>query len=285
VRVNGGEIARKVENNEWIPLDNIESFAISLNGNSYTQQTPTNSLKLAGFIMAEKKNFLILLKYKQNLNNYAVVDLLPPFVVYNCLPKHLNLQFILKAKTKSTITVNSQQSYSIFTSEDVGALEIKATVAGYTWSKKFKFRQEKDGVESQLELGDEGNYHTILNYLFKRDKNSNQYVLTIYCKKIIINELCDKLIVYGNFEVDEKDKKMDRFMLLGGQKKSDDAFDDKIIMVGEEVGNKIRVCGSHSVFDFATPISIGGLGESQARIVVDREYEGEKDSLFTIIGV
>ena len=94
----------------------------------------------------------------------------------------------------------------------------------------------------------------------------------MYCKKIIINELHDKLLVYGNFEEDEKEKRQDRFKLLGGQKRSDDAFDDKIIMIGEEVGNKLRVCGSHSIFDFATPIAIGGLGESQARIVVDREY-------------
>jgi hypothetical protein len=31
-------------------------------------------------------------------------------------------------------------------------------------------------------------------------------------------------------------------------------------MVGEEVGNKIRVCGSNSMIDFATPIAIGGIG-------------------------
>lgn len=41
-------------------------------------------------------------------------------------------------------------------------------------------------------------------------------------------------------------------------------------MVGEEVGNHLRVCGAHSVFDFATPISTAGLGSSQSRIVVDR---------------
>lgn len=52
----------------------------------------------------------------------------------------------------------------------------------------------------------------------------------------------------------------------------DQAFDEKVIIVGEEVGNKIRVCGSNSIIDFATPIAIGGIGSSQSRIVVDREY-------------
>ncbi len=73
--------------------------------------------------------------------------------------------------------------------------------------------------------------------------------------------------------------------MLGGQKPHDDSFDDKVIMIGSEVGNQLRVCGSHSVFDFATPISIGGIGSSQSRIVVDQPFEGKKDSLFTVIGV
>jgi hypothetical protein len=70
-------------------------------------------------------------------------------VVYNCLPKALNLQFLQKAKLKSTVTVAPQQSYSIFTAEDVKTLEVKATVQGFTWSKKFKYRQDHD-EECQL---------------------------------------------------------------------------------------------------------------------------------------
>lgn len=72
---------------------------------------------------------------------------------------------------------------------------------------------------------------------------------------------------------------------MGGQKKSDPLHDDKLIMVGEEVGNKIRVCGVNSLIDFATPICIGGLGSSQSRIVVDRIYKGRSDSLFTVVNV
>lgn len=74
-------------------------------------------------------------------------------------------------------------------------------------------------------------------------------------------------------------------MLLGGQRKDDANFNDKVIMVGEEIGNSIRVCGANSVIDFASPIYIAGLGESQARIVVDCERGGRKESLFTMICV
>jgi hypothetical protein len=148
---------------------------------------------------------------------------------------------------------------------------MKAYVHGYTWTSKFKY-DIKNEDECHLILEDEDSFKTILNYVFKRDSKTNQYILIIYCKKIIVNELHDKLLVYANFSADEKSKKNDKFELLGGQKKDEDSFDDKIIMVGEEVGNKLRVCGTRSIFDFATPISIGGLGSSHSRIVVDREY-------------
>lgn len=73
--------------------------------------------------------------------------------------------------------------------------------------------------------------------------------------------------------------------MLGGQRKEDKNFDEKLILIGDEVGNKLRVCGADSIFDFATPILIGGIGSSSSRIVVDRDYQGEKESVFTVIGV
>lgn len=58
--------------------------------------------------------------------------------------------------------------------------------------------------------------------------------------------------------------------MLGGQLKHNKEFDDKVVLIGEEVGNKLRICGVNSLFDFATEIPIGGLGESTSRIIVDR---------------
>ena len=51
----------------------------------------------------------------------------------------MSLQFIQKAKTKSTVSINSQNSYSVYTSEDIKNIEMKMLIPGYTWSKKFKF--------------------------------------------------------------------------------------------------------------------------------------------------
>lgn len=61
---------------------------------------------------------------------------------------------------------------------------------------------------------------THLNYVFEQTKEINQFILTIYCKKIIINELQDKLIIYGNLAEDEKYKRTDNYKLLGGQQKN-----------------------------------------------------------------
>ena len=94
--------------------------------------------------------------------------------------------------------------------------------------------------------------------------------MTIYCKKLVINELKDKLIVYGNSAADEKEKRMDKYRMLGGQQRARKDIDDKVILIGQEVGNKLRICGVNSIFDFATEIAIGGIGQSVSRICVDR---------------
>lgn len=109
----------RVEREELLPLDGVEAFAVSLNGSSYSERTRSDSVQLSGCLLAEKKNFVVLLKCREKINRYTLVHLLPPFVIYNCLPKDLQLQFIQRAKTKSTVSVQAQRSYSVFTSEDI----------------------------------------------------------------------------------------------------------------------------------------------------------------------
>jgi hypothetical protein len=57
--------------------------------------------------------------------------------------------------------------------------------------------------------------------------------------------------------------------LVGGQKKNDETFDDKVIIVGYEIGNNLRVCGIGCIIDFSFPINIGGIGFSQTRTVMN----------------
>ena len=89
-------------------------------------------------------------------------------------------------------------------SEDAGQLDYKLLVNGYTWSRKFKFdRGEEGDKERRLDMTDEDSARTILNFIFLQDKRTKQYRLTIYCKKIILNKISDKLIVYANRQEDE----------------------------------------------------------------------------------
>ena len=145
------EVPVKVEKGEALPLDGVESFAVSLNGSSYSERTRSDSVKLAGCLLAEKKNFVVLLKCKEKINRYTFVHLLSPFLIYNCLPKDVHLQFIQKAKTKSTVAVPAQRSYSVFTSEDITTIEIKAYANGYTWSTRFRYNPDNEN-ECHLRL-------------------------------------------------------------------------------------------------------------------------------------
>jgi hypothetical protein len=58
------EVPLKVEKGQPVPLDGVDYFAVSLNSTSYTEQMKVTAVKMVGFMMAEKKNFVLLLKYK-----------------------------------------------------------------------------------------------------------------------------------------------------------------------------------------------------------------------------
>lgn len=77
----------------------------------------------------------------------------------------------------------------MFTSEDIQTLELKAYISGYSWSAKFKYHHENDTNESQLLMEDEDGFKTTINYIYKKNKNTNQFILIVYCKRIIVNEL------------------------------------------------------------------------------------------------
>lgn len=60
---------------------------------------------------------------------------------------------------------------------------------------------------------------------------------------------------------------------------------DKITLVGESTGSKLRICGCNCLIDFSEPFSINSIGIHQARVVVEREVGVRKISVFTILGV
>lgn len=59
----------------------------------------------------EKKNKFTLLLNRVNVDQYQVYEILPPFVIHNCIPKNIEVQFISKAATKHTKTIMNQGSH------------------------------------------------------------------------------------------------------------------------------------------------------------------------------
>ena len=79
------------------------------------------------------------------ITKYNVYQLLPPFIIHNCLPKATELQFISKAITKHTKTILGQITHEVCASEDISKLEFRMLIEGYSWSKLFRFNPLRDG--------------------------------------------------------------------------------------------------------------------------------------------
>jgi len=58
--------------------------------------------------------------------------------------------------------------------------------------------ESPEKFESTIVLEDEDGAQTHLSFTFTKNDSYNQYVLTIYSKAIVLNQLKDKLVVYGN---------------------------------------------------------------------------------------
>jgi hypothetical protein len=93
-------------------------------------------------------------------------------------------------------------------------------------------------------------------------------------------------------ERDEVNQSIERYYKLGGQNEfwrkdseNQDKSIDKVTLVDADSGSKIRVCGKECLIDFSEPVPIKNLGISQTRIVINKEINGKKVSLFTVLGV
>lgn len=98
-----------------------------------------------------------------------------PFIINNCLPKSFNMQFLKKAKTIFTKSLEQQSTHEVYSSEAIQNLEFKILINGYSWSKKFKYNEERANAECKFEVEDEDNGRTVLNFIFKEVKEPKQY--------------------------------------------------------------------------------------------------------------
>lgn len=79
-----------------------------------------------------------------SISKYLVYELLPPFIIHNCLPKAFELQFVAKAKTKHTKTILSQYTHQVCASENIEEMQFRLNIDGYGWSKLFSYKDNND---------------------------------------------------------------------------------------------------------------------------------------------
>ena len=88
--------------------------------------------------------------------------------------------------------------HEVFANEDLSNLQFKIVANGFYWSREFYMKPNQVGQEQDLYLSDRLKGGTTIKILFDRRKNSNQFILNIYCKAFIISELDENINVYGN---------------------------------------------------------------------------------------
>jgi hypothetical protein len=86
---NVKDVPTRFEVGDYVPLDNIDSFSISFSGNSYTHDLYCRDLNNTKALVekSEKKKFTIIMNKNPSIKKYIVYELLPPFIIHNCLPK------------------------------------------------------------------------------------------------------------------------------------------------------------------------------------------------------
>ncbi len=119
----------------------------------------------------ETSKFTLLWSYTPSANRYEVYELHAPFIIHNCLPKQMEIQYIMKASTKHTKTIPNQSSHEVCASESIWKLDFRINIAGYGWSKLFRYNPEQDGAERVLTIEDENGSTTHINYVLERMKN------------------------------------------------------------------------------------------------------------------
>lgn len=97
-----------------IPLDNIESFSISISGSSYTKEVLVSDVNSITSLVEESKGkFNLIWNKKTDNEKYQVYEVIPPLIVHNCIPKDLEMQFVVKASTKRTKSIPAQASHEV----------------------------------------------------------------------------------------------------------------------------------------------------------------------------
>jgi hypothetical protein len=72
---------------------------------------------------------------KRLIMGHSILVLRAPFVILNCLPKNIEIQFLNNGKQVSSKQILAQGSHEGFANEDVYNLSFKLTCEGFYWSQ------------------------------------------------------------------------------------------------------------------------------------------------------
>lgn len=79
-----------IANKQLLALDGVKEIEVSFNGTSYSERANINTIKAlreSAAIRAVKKNFLLWITKKVLPNKFTTLEMWPPLMVYNGLPK------------------------------------------------------------------------------------------------------------------------------------------------------------------------------------------------------
>jgi hypothetical protein len=101
---------------------------------------------ITSLVESSSGKFNLIWNKKIATDKYQVYEVMPPLIVHNCIPKDLEIQFLVKASTKKSKTIPAQASHEVCAGEKISTLEFRLNILGYSWSKLLRYKADRDGL-------------------------------------------------------------------------------------------------------------------------------------------
>lgn len=123
---------------------------------SFTTLEKVSDLYNLTYWIAETKKFRLVVQEKRVILGHSIFNIRSPFVVMNCLPKDLEMKFIVAGKevSKESKKIPSQGSHEVYANQDILELRYKIMCEGFYWSQEFGADSYGFGQENRLYLSD-----------------------------------------------------------------------------------------------------------------------------------
>lgn len=79
-----------LERKQMLALDGVKEIQISFNQKSYSEKANINNIKAlhdSAAVRAQNGKFLLWITKKSLINQFTTLEIWPPLLIYNCLPK------------------------------------------------------------------------------------------------------------------------------------------------------------------------------------------------------